>query len=289
MKKNFVLDTNVLLHDPRSIFGFGDNDVVIPIYVIEEIDNFKRDLSTLGRNARQVSRYLDEFRAQGKLREGVSIGEGKGRIRVLMAERKLSPNVAEGHSIDDKILAVALDLLEKEPPRGSLILVPRVNPIGANQQVVLTGVESPQVGIGAAPPLTAARMVRKCMICSLSETSATIAGKAAGIQRRYEGVSGIDLGNKVVTVSSKAVQFPYGEMRKLQVAEGRYFEEADRPQTKLERDFENGMGITAGRLREDTIYDYKFVSLSHNTVRGAAGGGILIAELLKAEGYIQNK
>ena len=69
----------------------------------------------------------------------------------------------------------------------------------------------------------------------------------------------------------------------------KYFEEADRPQTKLERDIENGMGITAGRLREDTLYDYKFVSLSHNTVRGAAGGGVLIAELLKAEGYIQKK
>jgi aspartate-semialdehyde dehydrogenase len=68
-----------------------------------------------------------------------------------------------------------------------------------------------------------------------------------------------------------------------------YYEEADRPQTKLDRDAENGMGITAGRLREDTLYDYKFVSLSHNTIRGAAGGGVLIAELLKAEGYIQKK
>jgi PhoH-like ATPase len=114
LKKNFVLDTNVLLHDPRSLFGFDDNDVIIPIYVIEEIDNFKRDLSTLGRNARQVSRYLDDFRVQGKLREGVPIGEGKGKIRVLVAERKLSPNLAEGHSTDDKILAVALDLAEKE-------------------------------------------------------------------------------------------------------------------------------------------------------------------------------
>ena len=115
MKKNFVLDTNVLLHDPRSIFGFEDNDVVIPIYVIEEIDNFKRDLSTLGRNARQVSRYLDDFRAQGKLREGVSLGPDHGHIRVLMAERKLSPNHAvEGHSVDDRILAVALDLAERE-------------------------------------------------------------------------------------------------------------------------------------------------------------------------------
>jgi aspartate-semialdehyde dehydrogenase len=68
-----------------------------------------------------------------------------------------------------------------------------------------------------------------------------------------------------------------------------YFEEADRPQTKLDRDIENGMGIAAGRLREDVLFDYKFVSLSHNTIRGAAGGGVLIAELLKAEGYIRGK
>lgn len=69
----------------------------------------------------------------------------------------------------------------------------------------------------------------------------------------------------------------------------RYFEEENRPQTKLDRDAENGMGITAGRLREDLIYDYKFVCLSHNTIRGAAGGAILIAELLKSEGYIKAK
>jgi PhoH-like ATPase len=115
LKKNFVLDTNVLLHDPRSMFGFDDNDVVIPIYVIEEIDNFKRDLSTLGRNARQVSRYLDEFRAQGKLGEGVSIGPEHGRIRVLTAEKKLPPRAAtDGHTVDDKILAVALEIAERE-------------------------------------------------------------------------------------------------------------------------------------------------------------------------------
>jgi aspartate-semialdehyde dehydrogenase len=68
-----------------------------------------------------------------------------------------------------------------------------------------------------------------------------------------------------------------------------YFEEENRPQTKLDRDLENGMGVSVGRLREDTIYDYKFVGLSHNTLRGAAGGAVLIAELLKAEGYIQAK
>ena len=65
-----------------------------------------------------------------------------------------------------------------------------------------------------------------------------------------------------------------------------YFDQPDRPQTKLERDIENGMGISLGRLREDTLFDYKFVCLSHNTVRGAAGGGVLMAELLKAEGYL---
>ena len=68
-----------------------------------------------------------------------------------------------------------------------------------------------------------------------------------------------------------------------------YFEEENRPQTGLDRDIERGMGITAGRLREDSLYDYKFVGLSHNTLRGAAGGAVLIAELLKAEGYIQAK
>ncbi|MRN52399.1 aspartate-semialdehyde dehydrogenase [Paenibacillus monticola] len=68
-----------------------------------------------------------------------------------------------------------------------------------------------------------------------------------------------------------------------------YFEEENRPQTRLDRDIEKGMGISAGRLREDTLYDFKFVSLSHNTLRGAAGGAVLIAELLKAEGYIQPK
>lgn len=64
-----------------------------------------------------------------------------------------------------------------------------------------------------------------------------------------------------------------------------YFEEADRPQTKLDRNLENGMAVSIGRLRPDTQYDYKFVCLSHNTLRGAAGGGVLLAELLAANGY----
>ncbi len=68
-----------------------------------------------------------------------------------------------------------------------------------------------------------------------------------------------------------------------------YLEEDNRPQVTLDVDYENGMGVSVGRLREDTVYDYKFVGLSHNTVRGAAGGAVLCAELLKAQGYIQPK
>lgn len=68
-----------------------------------------------------------------------------------------------------------------------------------------------------------------------------------------------------------------------------YMEEDNRPQVKLDVDYENGMGISVGRLREDSIYDYKFIGLSHNTVRGAAGGAVLCAETLTAKGYIQAK
>ncbi len=68
-----------------------------------------------------------------------------------------------------------------------------------------------------------------------------------------------------------------------------YLEEDNRPQVTLDVDFENGMGISVGRIREDSVYDYKFVGLSHNTVRGAAGGAVLSAELLTAKGYIKAK
>ncbi len=69
----------------------------------------------------------------------------------------------------------------------------------------------------------------------------------------------------------------------------RYMEEDNRPQVSLDVDYEHGMGVSVGRIREDSIYDWKFVGLSHNTVRGAAGGAVLCAELLKAQGYITKK
>ena len=71
--KHFVVDTNVLIHDPRAIFQFADNEVVIPIFVLEEVDQFKKEASERGRNAREVARLLDGLREQGgRLSDGIS-------------------------------------------------------------------------------------------------------------------------------------------------------------------------------------------------------------------------
>ncbi|ATB47530.1 PhoH family protein [Corallococcus macrosporus] len=126
MRKNFILDTNVLLHDPRSIYGFKDNNVIIPIYVIEEIDQFKRDLSELGRNARLVARYLDSFRAEGSLKEGVPLPHG-GMLRVSFTERALPPSMADGNLMDNRILGVALDLMEAEPDTQAVFITKDTN------------------------------------------------------------------------------------------------------------------------------------------------------------------
>ncbi len=110
-KKTFVLDTNVLLHDPRAMYSFEDNDVVIPIYVVEEIDGFKKDLSELGRNARQVSRYLDQLREDGSLASGVKLDRG-GTLRVAVTAKQLPASVTTDRGQDSKILAVAAELTE---------------------------------------------------------------------------------------------------------------------------------------------------------------------------------
>ena len=77
MNKYYVLDTNVLLHDPQALFKFEDNEVIVPITVIEEIDRFKKDQNETGRNARHVSRYLDGLRKTAQLCEGVKIESGR--------------------------------------------------------------------------------------------------------------------------------------------------------------------------------------------------------------------
>jgi PhoH-like ATPase len=125
--KNFVLDTNVLLHDPGALYAFEDNDVVVPIYVIEEIDKFKRDMNELGRSARGVSRSLDELRAQGNLADGVELPKG-GRLRVAFSTRTLERAVATtSHEVDSRIIAVALDVKDKEPDRPTILVSKDVN------------------------------------------------------------------------------------------------------------------------------------------------------------------
>jgi PhoH-like ATPase len=107
VQKVFVLDTNVLLHDPRAIFKFDEHEVVLPIYVIEEVDRFKREMNELGRNARMLSRFIDELRekAQSNLQDGVTLPSG-GRLRVAVPSDVLAER--NGRSADHKILQVAL-------------------------------------------------------------------------------------------------------------------------------------------------------------------------------------
>jgi len=114
MKKIFILDTNVLLHDPQALFKFEDNDLVIPITVIEEIDRFKKDLNEIGRNARQISRILDSMRGEAHLVEGVTLESG-GVLRVVIDTRdavKLLPPDLMANVNDNRILAVGLELKE---------------------------------------------------------------------------------------------------------------------------------------------------------------------------------
>ena len=116
MKKTFVLDTNVLLHDSQAIFKFDDNDVVIPIAVIEEVDRFKKDMSEVGRNARHISRILDQMRDKGSISRGVQL-EGGGLLRVALASKADEaslPSELMGEKADNHILAVALQLNNKK-------------------------------------------------------------------------------------------------------------------------------------------------------------------------------
>jgi PhoH-like ATPase len=108
--KHFVLDTNVLLHNPNAIFMFADNEVVIPFDVIEELDKFKTNTDDLGRNARTVIRHLDRLRTSGDLSAGVPVPQTGGRVRVILEEdQKLCPGLTE-NCADNRIICCAYDL-----------------------------------------------------------------------------------------------------------------------------------------------------------------------------------
>ena len=127
MRKNYVLDTNVLLHDPSALYKFKDNNVIIPIYVVEEIDKFKRDLSELGRNAREVSRSLDGYREEnGSLTEGVPLENG-GMLRVMFTQKELPRELMNQHLTDNRILALAMDVKEREPSMRCVFVTKDIN------------------------------------------------------------------------------------------------------------------------------------------------------------------
>ncbi len=111
MPKTYVLDTNVLLHNPMAIHAFSDNDVVIPLPVIEEIDNCKKAQDEIGRHARIVSRELDALRETGSLSTGVRLKNG-GSLRIELNHQKPAglPAGLDGGKYDNRILSVALGL-----------------------------------------------------------------------------------------------------------------------------------------------------------------------------------
>ena len=128
MKKNYVLDTNVLLHDPRAITRFEDNDVIVPIYCIEEIDQFKREGTERGRNARQVARLLDELREQGgSLSAGVTLSSG-GMLRVAVPMRRPElPSALDKTSMDQAILQTAFEVRDQDGGRPTIFVTMDTN------------------------------------------------------------------------------------------------------------------------------------------------------------------
>ncbi len=124
--KNYVLDTNVLLHDPNALLNFEDNHVLLPIEVIEEVDKFKRETSERGQNARTVSRRLDALRAQGSLAKGVPLPSG-GTLRIIFAEPSRSAATPAPGSVDSRILSHALAVREREKSRPTILVTKDIN------------------------------------------------------------------------------------------------------------------------------------------------------------------
>jgi PhoH-like ATPase len=129
VKKNYILDTNVLLHDPNCLLKFEDNNVLLPIEVIEEIDRFKRESSELGQNARTVSRMLDGFRGVGRLSEGVLLPNG-GNLCIIFQKAKSATNghaVFGNDTVDNRILSLASSILKAQPKSQTVLVSKDIN------------------------------------------------------------------------------------------------------------------------------------------------------------------
>ena len=123
--KNYILDTNVLLHDPNSLVNFKENNVLVPIEVIEEIDRFKRESTELGRNARTVSRMLDGFRGEGSLSKGVDLPNG-GKLKIAFHKDGLVEGFAKD-SVDNRILALAAHIQKSQPKNATILVSKDIN------------------------------------------------------------------------------------------------------------------------------------------------------------------
>ena len=115
-KKYFVLDTSVLLYDPAALTGFGDNEVVLPFQVIEELDKFKKGSDDIGQHARQIIRFLDRLRAQGRLVDGVPVEETGGTVRVVLGDEVPPHPNLHAADPDDRIIGVAYRLTQEGKP-----------------------------------------------------------------------------------------------------------------------------------------------------------------------------
>jgi PhoH-like ATPase len=124
--KNYVLDTNVLLHDARAIFAFADNNVIIPIYVLEEVDTFKKDQSELGRNARQIARELDAFRSEGGLSHPQKMENG-GTVRVSLSKNPPKNPSSDSRSMDQRIIDMAIEVRDADPKTHTVLVTKDVN------------------------------------------------------------------------------------------------------------------------------------------------------------------
>ena len=124
--KNYILDTNVLLHDPNSLVNFDDNNVFVPIEVIEEIDRFKRESTELGRNARTVSRMLDGFRGEGSLSRGVDLPNG-GKLKIGFQKNGSGGTVFGRESADNRILAFAAGIQKTQPKNAAILVSKDIN------------------------------------------------------------------------------------------------------------------------------------------------------------------
>ena len=124
--KNYVLDTNVLLHDARAIFAFADNNVIIPIYVLEEVDTFKKDQSELGRNARQIARELDAFRSEGGLSHPQKMENG-GTVRVALSKNPPKNPSSDSRSMDQRIIDMAIEVRDADLKTPTVLVTKDVN------------------------------------------------------------------------------------------------------------------------------------------------------------------